>query len=297
MHVPSRWNFLSRLARIIGALALAAALGGCAGAIKLGYNNLDELAFWWIDSHLDLNDEQDTRVREDLARLHRWHRHQELPQLADTLKSLEQLVAGTMTPAQACAFVPGLRARLQAIADRAEPAVVTLGLGLAPEQLKHLERKFQRTNKDFQKDWVRPEAAARSEKRFDQTVDRMEMIYGKLDDAQKAVIRAQIDKSQFDPRRVLDERQRRQQDLLQTLRKLAGQPIALDDARVQVRGYLRRLQESPDAAWRAYEQTLLQEGCATFSMLHNSTTPAQREAGVRRLRGYQRDLWELAAQK
>jgi hypothetical protein len=42
---------------------------------------------------------------------------------------------------------------------------------------------------------------------------------------------------------------------------------------------------------------LIDEACVNAAALHNSTTAAQREAGVRRLRAYQRDLRELSAQK
>ena len=42
---------------------------------------------------------------------------------------------------------------------------------------------------------------------------------------------------------------------------------------------------------------LIQEGCRTFTAVHQVTTPAQREQAARRLRAYQRDLQELAAQQ
>lgn len=40
----------------------------------------------------------------------------------------------------------------------------------------------------------------------------------------------------------------------------------------------------------------MQEGCRSFEAVHQSTTPAQRDQAVRRLRTYQRDLRDLAAQ-
>jgi hypothetical protein len=64
-----------------------------------------------------------------------------------------------------------------------------------------------------------------------------------------------------------------------------------------MRGYLDRFQQSPDLAYRRWQDELLQESCRTFSALHESTTPAQREQAVRRLRAYQRDLRELAAKR
>ena len=57
------------------------------------------------------------------------------------------------------------------------------------------------------------------------------MIYGRLDEPQRSALRRQIEQSIFDPQRILAERQRRQQDVLQTLRQLAGQPVASGEAR------------------------------------------------------------------
>lgn len=283
------------LARIMGVLLLAAALAGCS-AVKLGYNSAAQAAYWWLDGYADFNEAQALRVREDLARLHQWHRSTELPRYASLLQTMEKLAPGEVTPAQACAVFADIRARLDAAAEQAEPAVVTLATSLAPRQLQHMERKYAKSNAQYRSDWITVTPAELKDKRFKELLDRTEMIYGRLDDAQHAVIRREIDKSIFDPALILAERQRRQQDLLATLRKVTSQAAALGQARTLMRGYLERVRHSPNAAYARYQEQLIQEGCAAFSIAHNSTTPAQREAAARRLRAYQRDLLDLAAQ-
>lgn len=289
-------TFASRLARIIGLLGLAAALAACS-AIKLGYNTLDDVAYWWLDSYVDFSDEQSPRAREDLRRLHQWHRFNELPHFASLLQGMEQIAPGNITPDQACAGFNRFRERLDALAVRAEPAVVTLATGLAPEQVVHLERKYEKNNANFRKDWILPTPAAQAEKRFEQFVERSEMVYGKLEEPQRAVLRRELQHSVFDPKNILAERQRRQRDLVQTLRKIAGTPISLSEARALLRGYLDRVRDPPERAAHAYQHALISEGCATVAALHNSTNAAQRDSAVRRLRAYQRDLQELAAQQ
>jgi len=286
----------SNLARIIGALALALALSACS-AVKLGYNTLGEVAYWWLDGYVDLTESQAPRVREDLGRLHLWHRGTELPRVADLLQNMEKLVPADIVPAQACVFVTELRERLGAVMTQAEPAMVTLAISLEPDQLAHLERKYRRNNADYRKEWVEIPPAEQREKRFKQVLERSEMVYGKLEEPQRAALRQQMERSVFDPARILAERQRRQQDLVQTLRKLAGQPIALAQARQLMHDYLERAQDSPDAAYRRYQEALIEESCRMFSVAHNSTTAAQREIAARRLRAYQRDVRELAAQR
>lgn len=272
---------------------MALALSACS-AIKLGYNNLPELGYWWLDGYLDFEDTQDQRVREDLSRLHAWHRGTELPRLAEMLQRLERLAPGEVSATQVCAFVPPLRERLQAVTEKAEPSVVTVAVELAPAQLQHLERKYAKNVADYRKDWLRLSPAEQADKRAGQLEERMEMIYGRLGAGQKGVLLQQMQRSTFDAQRVLAERQRRQRDTLQTLRQLAGQPVPLDEARKLMRGLLERSLNSPDAAYRAYQEGLIQETCATLAAVHNSTTPAQRENAVRRLREYQRDLGDLS---
>jgi hypothetical protein len=295
MRIPSVLAAcLAALARIIGLLTFAATLSGCS-AIKLGYNNLDEIAYWWVDSYVDFTKEQSPRVRQDLARLHRWHRREELPAIIAMLQRMEQLAPEDVAPAQACSFVPQIRERLHALADRGEPAIVTLAMDLTPDQLVHLERTYGKKRVEYRHEWVNLTQAELWDKRTKQFQERSEMIYGTLDEPQRLVMRKRVEQSAYDPARSLAERRRRQQDALETLRKVAGQPVTIADARVLIHAWLERAQEPTDPASRAYQNAMIDESCRNVSALHNSTSAAQRESAVRRLRAYQRDLRELAA--
>ena len=284
---------VSRTAGIILALGLAMGLAACS-AIKLGYGTLPELAYWWLDGYVDFDDTQGPLARQELARLHGWHREQELPKLGELLGRVEQMAPGSITAPQACAVIGEVQVRMNAVAERAEPAILGLVATLSGEQLQHLERKYRRNNDSYRKDWITAGPEAQREKRYEQMLDRLETIYGELADAQRNVLRQGIAQSMFDPQRVLNERKRRQQDLLQTLRRMAEPGVAPDTARTLLRGYLERTQRSPDTAYRAWQEALLQESCRIFSAVHESTTAPQREQAVRRLRAYQRDLRELS---
>jgi hypothetical protein len=295
MRIPSLLAAcLPALARIIGLLTFAAVLTGCS-AIKLGYNNLDDIGYWWMDRYLDFNEDQSRRVREDIVRLQQWHRREELPEIESILQRMEQLAPDELSPAQACSFVPQWRERLLAVANRAEPAIVTLAMTLTPDQLVHLQRTYQKKIAEYRDEWVDLTQAELWDKRARQFRERSEMIYGRLDEPQKAVMRQRVERSIFDASRLLAERRRRQQDALQTLRKLAGQPVSLGEARALVHGLIQRAIDPPDANARKYQEALIEEGCSNLSALHNSTSVEQRQAAARRLRAYQRDLRELAA--
>jgi hypothetical protein len=283
----------ARLARIIGLLSLAVALAGCT-AIKLGYDSLAQLGYWWLDGYLDFDDIQSAAVRDDLARIHAWHRVNELPRYAQLLHDFEGLATADITAAQACAFEPELRARADALRYRFEPALIAHALALEPRQVDHLERKYQERNRDYQKEWVRLSPEDLLDKRLKEFVDRAEMVYGRLDQDQRAQLRQQLRQSAYSPAMVAAESRRRQQDVLTALRRLAGRPVPIPEARATVHALLDRVVVPPDATHRAYLATMRQETCRIIAAVHNGTRPQQREHAVRVLRGWQRDLRELA---
>src|SRR5690606_25225829 len=130
----------------------------------------------------------------------------------DLLASLERQAAGPISAAQACAVASGVEERLQAIAEFAEPAVVALARELQPQQLQHLRRKYERNNRKFHREWLDDGPRGEQERRFEQVLERFERVYGRLGSPQRAVLRQALAHSVFDARRVLAERQRRQQD-------------------------------------------------------------------------------------
>ena len=133
------------MARIIGVLLAAAALGACS-AIKLAYNNLPTVSYWRLDAYLDFNGAQTPKVRDELEQLLAWHRQNELPRIASLLQEAQALAPGEVTPAQVCAMTDRIRERLLAVTERAEPAGTELALSLSESQLQQLERKYAKVN-------------------------------------------------------------------------------------------------------------------------------------------------------
>lgn len=284
----------SKLLRIIGALALAAALGGCS-AIKLGYNNLPELAWWWLDGYLDFNDTQRAPVRDELTRLHQWHRANELPRYSELLARVEQMAATDITPEQVCKLAEEGRTRFLALAGQSEASIAAVTPLITPEQLRHMAQRYERNSREFRKDWVDASPSERRERQFKQILERMEDAYGRLDDAQRTVLRQRVEASRFDPTQVLSEMQRRHADTLQTLRELRGANLPPAEARLKVKALIDRGQLPPDPGARRYREQVTEDNCALVAAVHNVTTATQRQSAVRRLRAYQRDLAELSA--
>jgi hypothetical protein len=276
------------------ALATALVLTGCS-AVKLAYNNAPDLSYWWLDSYLDLGDAQGARLRTDLAALHGWHRENELPLYIGTLENLRRLAPANVSPQQACELGDGLRARFDSLLNQAEPALIALAQTTKPEQLAHLTQQFEKHNKKWRAEWVEGTPTERTARRQKQLVDRVEMLYGRMEEPQLAVVRASLATSGFDADWRYRDIQRRQQDTLATLRKVIDGQLSETALRVEVRALMARTLNSPDAGYRDYSARITQEGCRTLAALHNSTSPAQRRALMDKLQGYENDARTLLA--
>ncbi|MBB3177168.1 DUF6279 family lipoprotein [Variovorax sp. Sphag1AA] len=287
----------ARLARIIGALVAAVLVAGClaaCSAIKLAYNNLPEVSYWWLDSYVDFDSTQTPRVRDGLTQLLEWHRQNELPKVVDLLRQTRTLAGDDVTPAQACELVESIQARLLAVAERAVPASSELALSLDDAQLGHLERKYARINADYRKEWIALTPKDQQEKRYEQFLDRSEDFYGRLDPSQRDLLRRQIAQSSFDPREIDANRKTRQQEIIALLRRLQAEKAAPAEAQAAVRAYVLRVAE-PTGPVRLRREALQEESCRNIAELHNQTTAAQRSKARQRLQGYEDDLRELAS--
>lgn len=287
-------NFLT-VTRIISLLALASLLQACS-AVKLAYNQAPELAYWYLDSYADFTDTQSLQVKEELVKLHTWHRQTQLPAYVETLQKVQKLLPADVTGPVACAVVDDVRRKLVAVSDQAEPAVGALADTLRAVQFTQMERKFDKNNAAYREDYVNAKPKDSYAKRYKQAINRAEMLYGRLDERQLALITRQVEQSRFNAALSYTERLRRQQDTLQNLRALMANPSPGEPTRKAVRALLERSINSPNMAYRDYLEALTQDGCKNFAELHNSTSPDQRRKAVQTLNNYEQDLRVLSAQ-
>jgi hypothetical protein len=236
-------------------------------------------------------------VRADLAALQAWHRQNELPAYIVTLEKLQRMAPANVTSEQVCDVYAELKPRFQTLVDQAGLTLVSLAPTLTPEQLDHLARQLKKRSDKWREEWMDGSPAELGSRRVKQLQDRVEMLYGRLEEPQLAVLRSSVASSVFDAATSSRESQRRHQDALQTLRQLQrGMP---DPQRIkaQVHDLLSRAIDSPDAAYRNYLDKVTQENCKTLAALHNSITPTQRTKAIETLKDYAADARALMAQK
>lgn len=280
---------------IIGVLLAILALGGCS-AVRLGYNNGPTLAYWWFDSYFDFDGEQSVRMRNDLQTTLDWHRKEELPKLARTLKALQSMAPKAVTSEQVCALVGELQIRLQVTLERVAPSIAAITPTLQDAQLEHISVEFERRNRKWREEWLEGTPAQRAERRVNQIVERAESFYGPLDAVQMAIVRAHISASSFDGPRQYREMQRRHQDALQVLRASRSAKGTPGQTAADIRGLLDRTLKAPDPEYRKYMDRLTTESCTAMAALHNASTAEQRAHLAQTLHDYESDARALAAQ-
>jgi hypothetical protein len=278
--------------RILLALAALLLLPACS-AIKLGYQQLPTLSYWWLDSTVSFSGNQTPAAKEAIDKLYQWHRREELPGYAALLQRTADLSAGSVQPEQLCRVVDEVQARLDTLMRQAVAQAAPVAMALGPRQLSHMARHWEQQNEEWEKEWLQGDTDARMERRLDKALGRYNSFYGELSAAQTALIKTQLAQSPWTAEWGRRDRQRRQQDLLSTLQRITQSNMTQAQAEAQLWGVWKRWLQPPDAGQRAVVQSLSQRACENLAQLHNTATPEQRLRVARRLRAYERDLLDL----
>jgi hypothetical protein len=286
------WSVKCRLrCWIIGASLLL--LAGCS-AVRLAYNQAPHLMYWWLNGYVDFDPEQGERARDALADWFAWHRATQLSDYAGLLATAQRQIQNDVTPGEVCQWADELRKRIEVGYEHGVPAMAEMVRTLKPQQLQRVERRYRKADDDFREEFLQPTRAEQLEESNKRAISRAELIYGELNDAQRAMLAQGIADSPFDPERWLAERQMRQREIVETLRSLQTQHPDKARTEAALRLFAAHAAQSPRAAYREYQSRLFDHNCRLIARLHNSTTPEQRRRGAERLKGWEDDLRTLA---
>jgi hypothetical protein len=269
-----------RLRRLILATAVVA-LTACS-AMKLGYQQGDRLAYWWIDNYVDVSASQEPPTRDAIARFFAWHRKDQLPEITGLLRQAKSDVQQPVS-VSAVARIRDNAQRLARVAfDRSTPDVADLLLMLTPDQIARMEKKFADANAKYRKKYLRPDPAAREEARFDKVMDYARLVYGRFSSDQEATIRrAMVPVVQGTEARYAEKVKREQEWLA-----LARQVQADHPPKAQVVDMLKRYGDhwqNPPARERNVRYEANNEaGLALAVTIANLTTPEQKAHAVQR---------------
>lgn len=291
----SRSNAARRAWRLGLGLAALLSLAACSIAMKFGYGQAAPFAFRWLDGFVEFEPAQATRVRAALDDFMAWHRKTQLPDYAQLLARAEGELAGEATGERMCGWVQDVRVRLDTALDRAMPALVEVLPTLNAQQIANIERKQAERNEDYRDDFLQRDPAKRRRAAVKREMERAESFYGRLADEQRELITRSVAESPVDGERSYAERLHRQQDFLETVRRLSAAPATpAREVEAQIRAYVGRVERSPREDYRRYAERVTDYNCSFASALHNTTTSVQRRHAARKLKGYGDDFRALS---
>ena len=278
------------------AVSMSVILTGCS-AVRLGYNNLPDIASWWLDSYIDFSDTQGPQAKAALQKLQTWHRKEELPAIAELLVQAQTLAPQNITPEQACKIWEGAQVRIESLIQESSRLAAPVVSQLSAKQLKHLEKEWATRNEDWKKQWVQGTPDSRIKKRVDLAAERFNSFYGDLNLEQRQVLKQQFLQSTWSPEASYQRRLKRQQEQLIALQAMSSEitkpamPIAQVEKALQ--SLILQSVRPKDAGELSKQLQLEQQACQNLAQLHNTMSPAQRLKAQRKLKDYETDVREL----
>ncbi|MYM41289.1 DUF6279 family lipoprotein [Duganella qianjiadongensis] len=277
------------------ALFLLLALGACS-SLRLAYNHGDTLLYWWLDGYVDLDREQKTQVRKDIDQLFQWHRTSQLQDYAQLLQTGQQRHLNNPTDTASLRASWGeVRQRMQVLLLHAVPELADLLRSLRPEQIRSMEKKFAANNAEFRDKYMRGDIATQQKARFQQALDQFELWFGDFSRTQEAQIRQLSDARPLLTSQLLEERMRRQSEIVALARKIQqeqpGRVATMELLRQLINDTFRQMESGPRApALVEYEESTVQ---MVLGVIQLSTT-SQKAHAQHRIQDCIHDLKVLA---
>ena len=271
-------------------------VAGCS-SLRLAYNNGDTVLYWWLNAYVDLDRDQKGWVREDIDKLFDWHRKTQLKDYVEILRKGQKQVQGNPTQADLLADYSEIKSRTQSLLLKAAPDLADLARSLKPEQIAQMEKKFKSNNDDYRKKYLSGDQEKRQKLRYKKAMEQFELWFGSFSSEQEAIIRKASDARPLNNEIWLDERMRRQQNVLNLVKKVHQEKLGKEAAATLITTLIKdsfeRLEHSERKAFfDAYESSTAQMVLTVIKI----ATPAQKAHAVKRMQGWIDDFNSLATQ-
>jgi hypothetical protein len=279
------WRYVLLLGAVLG-------LAAC-NALTTGYNNAPTLLTWMADSYFDLDSDQETLLKERLRNLRAWHRNQ-LPDYARTLAEAQSRLTRQVEPEDVAWLFGESEKRYRALIDHAAPAAADLAGRLKPENLAYLQQKMAKKNAEFEDDYIKGGTEKRQEKRYERLLADAERIYGSFTGEQKKRIRELSDALPANYALVLEDRKRRQAELVSILAAAVDKSAPQDETARRLKTWAGEFERGRQPAYREFGLKYRVELQKMFATIANITTPEQRQVAVKNVQKYVDDFNNLA---
>lgn len=282
---------MSRL-RLFALACAALALAGCGTVVRLAYNNADYALRVAAHEWFDLHGEQSDLARVRIEAFHAWHRRNELPAYERLFEGAADRVARGLSREDVLWAIEAVRARYRVLAEQAVEDVVPVVATLTPANFKALERKMAEGNERLENDVLKIDPAKRDRNRFKTIAGRFEEWLGPLTPEQEELVRGFVRGGAAMVPVMLEDRRRRQRELLRLLETYRARP----ELRERLTSYVLDVERGRGAEYARLAQAREAELVQLVLALDRTMTPKQRTHAVAKLRRYARDFEVLAGE-
>jgi hypothetical protein len=276
--------------------ALMVLLAGCS-SLRLAYNHGDTLLYWWIDAYVDLDSEQKPWVKKDIDNLFQWHRKTQLHDYVQILQTGQRQLQGNPSAADLLGDYDEIKSRTQLLLFKALPELADLARSLKPEQIAQMDKKFTANNAEFRKKNMKGDREQQLKYRYKKSMEQFELWFGPFTAEQEAVIRKASDARPLDNDIWLDERLRRQKNIVTLAQKVQREKLSKDATMALIHTLIKDSFERMEHSERKAFFDSYNEATAQFILtVIKIATPVQKAHAQKRMQGWIEDFNNLATE-
>jgi hypothetical protein len=261
--------------------------------VRFAYNQGDTLIRWWIDDHIGLTAEQEVLTRELLEQQFWWHRTEQLVDVSKTLEQLRLQLNRPLSAQEVSQFSEDLKKYIYAIAKKATPDAAKIFVTLQNNQIEKMQKRMQKGNEKFTKEWLPPDLEKQNKVRADKVINRVEWLFGSINQEQEEKIRQHIKNNPLDMNMVYQERLRRQNDLIKIVRTIQQNKLNQQQAEELLMVYMKNFEYGTSKEQQDFGKKRAAIGVELSSFITHTMNDDQRKYASGRVETWASDVQEL----
>lgn len=262
-------------------------------AVRFVYNQGDTLVRWWMDDHIGFTAEQDSFAREFLERQFWWHRTEQLQDISASLEQIREKISRPMTVVEVNQFSDQFKKYAYSIANKSTPDMAKLLVSLQPNQIEAMQKRMQKGNEKFIKEWLPKEKEKQVKVRADKVIERTEWLFGTLSKEQEQKIRAHVIANPLDMNTVYQDRLRRQNELIMMAKEVQKKQLSQTQTEEMIKNYIKNFEFGNTPEQRVFAKNRSDTGIKLASFITEIMNDDQRKYAKERVGTWVADVQEL----
>ena len=261
--------------------------------VRFVYNQGDTLVRWWLDDHIGFTAEQDTFAREFLERQFWWHRTEQLQEISLSLEQIREKISHPMSNKEVTQFSDQFKKYAYKIAEKATPDMAKLLISLQPNQIEAMQKRMQKGNDKFVKEWLPKDKERQAQVRSDKVIERAEWLFGTLSKEQEQKIRDYVLANPLDMTAVFQDRLRRQNELVLMAKEIQAKKLNQQQAENLIKNYIKNFEFGQTPEQRTFAQNRADIGIKLAAFVTQVVNDEQRKYAKERVGTWVADVQEL----